>query len=127
MDHALLADAVLVLHLAFIVWTVAGGFVAWWRPWLALAHLPAAAWGVWISWSGGICPLTPLEQSLRQRAGQRGFEGGFVEHYLTALIYPAGLTPRHQFAIGAFVLALNALVYAVPVYRLRLRRKETTP
>jgi Protein of Unknown function (DUF2784) len=125
MGPALLADALLVLHLAFIAWVVAGGFVAWWRPWLALAHLPAAAWGVWISWSGGVCPLTPLEQSLRRRAGQQGYEGGFVEHYLGALIYPAGLTPRHQLAIGGAVLLINAAAYAGLVYRLRSGRKET--
>ena len=127
MGHALLADALLWLHLAFIVVVVAGGFAAWWRPWLAALHLPAVAWGVWISVTGGICPLTPLEQSLRRAAGQQGYEGGFVEHYLTALIYPAGLEPRHQLVIALAVLAINVAVYARLVYRLRLRRKETPP
>jgi hypothetical protein len=127
MRHALLADALLWLHLAFIVVVVAGGFAAWWRPWLAALHLPAVAWGVWISVVGGTCPLTPLEQSLRRRAGQQGYEGGFVEHYLTALIYPAGLEARHQLVIAAAVLAINVVVYARLAYRLRLRRKETPP
>jgi hypothetical protein len=128
MGHALLADALLWLHLAFIVGVVAGGFGAWWRPWLAALHLPAVAWAVWISLSGGICPLTPLEQSLRRRAGQQGYEGGFVEHYLTSLIYPAGLGPRHQLAIGIAVLVINAAVYARLVYRLRSGSKEiSTP
>ena len=81
-------------------------------PWLAAGHLPAAAWAVWIEWSGGICPLTPLELRLRQAAGQQGYGGGFIEHYLTAAIYPEGLTRELQFAIGGFVLALNAAILA---------------
>ena len=127
MSDALLADAVLVLHLGFIVWAVAGGLALLWRPWLAAVHLPAAAWAAWISFSGGICPLTPLEQRLRRDAGQQGYEGGFIEHYVGALIYPAGLTPAHQWAIGAFVVVLNAVFYGLVVYRVRLGRKETLP
>jgi hypothetical protein len=111
MSRALLADAVLLLHGLFIAWVVLGGLAAWRRPWLALLHLPMAAWGVWIEWSGGLCPLTPLEQRLRAEAGQAGYTGGFVDHYLGALIYPDGLTREWQFALGAFVLLLNALVY----------------
>lgn len=121
---ATLADAVLVGHGLFIAWAVLGGFAVWRRPWLALLHLPAAAWGVWIEWSGGICPLTPIEQRLRQAAGEAGYSGSFVEHYLGAAIYPEGLTREIQFAIGFFVLLLNAAVYAVLLARL-LRRRAT--
>lgn len=127
MSNALLADAVLVLHLGFIAWVVAGGLALARWPWLALLHLPAAAWGVWISFSGGICPLTPLEQRLRLSAGQQGYEGGFVQHYLEALIYPAGLTPAHQWAIGAFVLTINVVVYGRLAHRLRFGPKENPP
>lgn len=117
MTQALLADAVLVLHGLFIVWAVLGGFAVLWRGMLAWLHLPAALWGVWIEWSGGLCPLTPLEQSLRRAAGQGGFEGGFIEHYLGALIYPAGLTREMQLLFGAIVLVINLVLYAIVLHR----------
>ncbi len=101
----------LLLHGGFIVWVVVGGLaVARW-PRLAWVHLPAVAWAVWISVSGGLCPLTPLEQALRAQAGQAGYEGGFIEHYLTAAIYPEGLTRGAQFGLAAFVVAVNAASY----------------
>lgn len=112
MIHRLAADGVLVLHLLFIVFVLGGGLLALkWRraPWL---HLPAAIWGVYIELSGGICPLTPLENRLRMLAGQAGYEGGFVEHYLLALIYPAGLTREIQFGLAAVVVGVNFAVYA---------------
>jgi hypothetical protein len=124
MSHALLADALLVLHGLFIAWVVAGGAAVWYRPPLAWLHLPAAVWGVWISWSGGICPLTPIEQRLRRAAGQAGYEGGFIDHYLGRLIYPEGLTPAWQFAYGAFVLAINLVAYALAVHRVISRRRH---
>lgn len=123
MLHAFLADAVLVLHGLFILWVVLGGLAVIARPWWAWLHLPAAAWGVWISWSGRYCPLTPLEQSLRRQAGQDGFDGGFIEHYLTAAIYPEGLTVELQFAFGAAVLAINLLLYAVALRRAARRQR----
>lgn len=123
MLHAALADVVLLLHGLFIVWVVAGGLSVLWRAWLAWLHLPAAAWGVWIEWSGAICPLTPLEQSLRHAAGQAGYRGGFIEHYLAAAIYPAGLTPAHQWLLGALVLAINLAVYAFAFVRAARRRR----
>jgi hypothetical protein len=123
MLSAFLADAVLVLHGLFIIWVVLGGLAVIARPWLAWLHLPAAAWGVWISWSGRVCPLTPLEQSLRRAAGQAGYEGGFVEHYLTAVIYPEGLTVNLQILYGAVVLAINLALYAVAIVRAARRRR----
>jgi hypothetical protein len=127
MLDAMLADTLLVVHGLFICWVAAGALAVMWRGWLAWLHLPAAAWGVWISWSGGVCPLTPLEQSLRRAAGQAGYEGGFIEHYLTAAIYPASLTVDQQFAYGAAVIAINLVLYAVAVFRVRSRAKETRP
>lgn len=129
MSAAFLADVLLVLHGLFIVWVVAGGIAVWRRPALAWLHLPAAAWGVWISWSGGLCPLTPIEQRLRRAAGQAGYEGGFIDHYLGRLIYPEGLTPAWQFAFGAFVLAVNVVFYALAAHRVisRRRNQETRP
>jgi Protein of Unknown function (DUF2784) len=122
MGYAFLADAVLVLHGLFIVWALLGALSLRWRPWWALAHLPAAAWAVWVAWSGSYCPLTPLEQSLRRAAGQAGYEGGFIEHYLTRVIYPEGLTPTLQWAFGAVVLVINLALYGLAVYRLPSRR-----
>jgi hypothetical protein len=123
MSAAFLADALLVAHGLFIVWVVLGGLVVWRRPVLAWLHLPAAVWGVWISWSGRICPLTPIEQRLRRAAGEAGYEGGFIDHYVGRLIYPEGLTPAWQFAFGAFVLAVNLVAYALAAHRVRSRRR----
>lgn len=123
MLNAFLADAVLGLHALFIVWVIVGGLVVIARPLWAWLHLPAVAWAVWVSWSGGYCPLTPLEQSLRRAAGQAGYEGGFIEHYLRAVIYPAGLTVTVQMAFGAAVLAINLLAYAVAARRAAARRR----
>ena len=123
MRHVFLADAVLVLHGLFIVWVVFGGLAVIARPLLAWLHLPAVAWAVWISWSGSYCPLTPLEQSLRHAAGQAGYEGGFIEHYLGALIYPEGLTVNLQLLYGAIVLGINLALYAVAITRSARRRR----
>ena len=87
------------------------------RPRLALLHLPAAVWGALIEFSGWICPLTPLEKSLRAAAGQAGYEGGFIEHYLLPVLYPAGLTRGVQLVLGFLVIALNVGVYAVLLWR----------
>ncbi len=119
-----LADAVLVIHLAFIVFVVAGGFIAWRWPRIAWLHVPAALWGSWIEFTGRICPLTPLENSLRQRGGEAGYSGGFIDHYLTALIYPDGLTRNAQFVVGGFVLLLNVVLYAVLIHRLQRGRRD---
>jgi hypothetical protein len=116
-----LADAVVWVHLAFIVWVVAGGLAVLARPWLAVLHLPAATWGVWIEWSGGLCPLTPLENTLRTQAGEGGYDGGFVEHYLIPLIYPEGLTREWQWVLGAGVLVVNVAVYTMVWTRSRRR------
>lgn len=111
MIHQLLADATLVLHLAFVLFVVLGGFLVLRRPKLAWLHVPVVAWGAWIEFSGWICPLTPLENWLRAQGGEQGYGGGFIEHYLTSLIYPQGLTRNIQLLIGALVIAINAFVY----------------
>jgi hypothetical protein len=111
MAFRILADSVLLLHLSFVVFVVAGGWMALrWRPLLWL-HLPAAAWGALVQLGGWICPLTPLENHLRSLGGQAGYEGGFLEHYLLSVLYPAGLTRGMQLALGCAVLLLNLLVY----------------
>ena len=121
MSHRILADAVLLLHGLFIVFAVAGGALVWRWPRLAWLHLPAVAWAVWVEWAGWICPLTPLENDLRRAAGQAGFGGGFIEHYLLSLIYPEGLTRGVQIGLGVLVALINFLAYG---RLLRARRPE---
>ena len=122
MPAALLADAVLLLHAVFIAFVVLGAALVWRWPALAGPHLAAVLWGVWIEASGGICPLTPLEQRLRLAAGQSGWQGGFIEHYLTAAIYPEGLTREIQYALAVGVLLVNAVAYGFVIARWRRRR-----
>lgn len=116
--YQLLANAVVVVHGLFIVFIVFGGFLAWrWRC-VAAVHLPCAVWGVLIEYRGWVCPLTPLENQLRARAGEQGYSGGFIEHYLLPAIYPSGLTPRVQAVLGTAVLAVNLFAYGVLLRRL---------
>ena len=107
----LAADAVLVGHLAFIAFVMLGALaVRRWR-WLAWLHVPALAWAAFVEATGRLCPLTPLENALRMRAGDKGYAGDFVEHYLLAIIYPLGLTREVQWLLAALVLIVNALLY----------------
>jgi hypothetical protein len=107
----LLADAVLVLHLAFVAFIVLGGFLVLRVPALAWLHLPAVVWAAATEFLQLICPLTPLENHLRTLGGEAGYSGGFIAHYLASLIYPAGLTREMQFLLGALVIGINAVVY----------------
>jgi hypothetical protein len=106
-----LADALVLAHLAFVAFVVAGGFLTWrWRL-AALAHLPALAWGVWIELSGEICPLTPLENHVRELAGEAGYSGGFIEHYVLPVLYPPGLTRHTQWVLATVLVILNIVAY----------------
>jgi hypothetical protein len=119
---AFLAAVVVVLHLVFIIFVVAGGFLVRRRPRLAWLHVPCAAWGVFIECSGRVCPLTPIENLLRQRAGQAGYAESFIEHYLLGLVYPEGLTPGLQLGAAGLVLAANAVAYGRLLWRPRTTR-----
>lgn len=123
MADRLAADAIVALHLAFVAFACLGGVLAWRDLRLGVLHIPAAAWAVFVEWSGRVCPLTPLENALRARAGEAGYAGGFVEHYLLPILYPAGLTRDVQVALGAFVVALNAAIYAIAFARHRARTR----
>ena len=129
MLYGLLADLVLVAHLAFVGFVVFGGFlVLRWRR-LAWIHVPVALWGAAIVVTGFMCPLTPLENRLQQLGGRAGYQGGFIEHYITSVLYPDGLTRQAQLVLGAAVLALNLVVYwrvvaVVRRERARARRGE---
>jgi len=120
----LAADTVVALHLAFVVFAALGGMLAWRRLAYAWVHLPALAWAGFVEFSGTICPLTPLENRLRVRAGEAGYPGSFVEHYLMPVLYPAGLTPDAQKWIGAALVGLNVAIYAVALARARSRKGE---
>jgi len=122
MIYAALADATLVVHLAFIAFVVAGGLLVARWPRAVWWHLPAAAWGVAIELGGWICPLTPLEKWLRLRAGQQGYSARYVEQYLLPINYPDGLTRNVQLGLAALVLVANVAVYVFVLGRRRRRR-----
>ncbi len=113
MIYRLGAEFVLLTHFSFVVFVVVGGFVALRWPKLIYVHVPAAVWGAWIEFAGWICPLTPLENSLRRMAGDAGYEGGFIEHYLLGVLYPRGLTTQVQVILGIIVIAANILAYGL--------------
>jgi len=126
MTYRILADLVVIAHLGFILFGLLGGLLSLRRSWWLLLHLPAVAWICVLEFKRLICPLTPLENSLRQRAGQAGYDGGFVEHYLIPLIYPAGLNADIQLLLGSAALALNVLIYAW-VYKRSRQRTANAP
>lgn len=117
MRYALAADVVMLLHFAFIAFALLGSFLVLWKRWIAWLHLPALAWGAWIEASGGYCPLTPLENHLRQLAGETAYGEGFVTHYLLPIIYPAGLTRDTQFLLLAILIGVNLAGYGLVIAR----------
>ena len=116
-----LADLVLLLHLCFILFVILGGVLALRWPRLASVHIPVALYGALIEFAGFICPLTPLENSFRRRGGEAGYEGGFIDHYVAAAIYPQGLTRTAQLVLGVAVLVINGVVYTIWWRRRRTR------
>jgi hypothetical protein len=105
---------------------VLGGLLVLRWPKLAWLHVPAAAWGSLIEFAGWICPLTPLEHYFRRLAGEQGYAGGFIEHYITRVMYPSGLTRGIQIGLGVFVLVLNLSVYTYLILRQRRARHHPT-
>ena len=127
MAYRILADLVVGVHALFVVFVVAGGLLALRWPWVAAAHLPAAVWGALIEFRGWICPLTPLEKSLRASAGQAGYEGGFIEHYLLPVLYPPGLTRGVQLVLGSLVILVNLVIYGALLRRRTLGGRRGAP
>ena len=110
--YRVLADALVVVHLMFVLFALLGGLlvlkwkkIIWW-------HVPAGLWAMWIEWQGWICPLTPLENWLRRQAGDEGYRQGFIDHYLVPVLYPIDLTREWQLVFGAMVLMLNLMIYS---------------
>lgn len=121
----LAADAVLLVHLGFVVFGVLGAVLAIRWRWVPLLQLPAATWGFFVELTGRVCPLTILENHFRALAGQAGYEGGFIQHYLLAVLYPAGLTRGIQFVLAAIVVVTNSAIYAWLLWWRRQRRQRT--
>ena len=122
MTYRLLADLLVAFHLGFVLFVCLGGLlVLRWRR-VAWIHLPAAVWGAIVEFTQTICPLTPLENHLRRLGGQAGYQGGFIEHHITNVLYPAGLSQAVQIALGVFVVLLNLAVYTTVLLRRRRRR-----
>jgi hypothetical protein len=124
MAYRAAADAILVAHFAFVLFVVLGALLVLRWPRLAWLQLPAVVWAAFLEFSGTICPLTPLEVNLRQQAGEAGYTGGFIDHYLVSLLYPEGLTRDTQTMLGAVVVVINAAIYIVAFRRSRTSVKR---
>lgn len=116
-------ELVVLIHFGFIVWVVAGGFlmIRWW--WLVLLHAPAVVWAVLLQWYGWVCPLTPLEKTLRSERGLPVYDAGFIENYILSIIYPEGLTREIQLAMAVGLVVINVLAYGAAVHRHLLRKR----
>lgn len=121
MLYRIAADGLVLFHLLFILFVLFGGLLVLKWPRLAVLHLPAVAWGISVEVLHLMCPLTEWENRMHAAAGQTGYGGGFVEHYIWPAIYPAGLTPAIQLGLGAVVLTINVWVY-VRLFQQRERR-----
>ena len=117
MIDRLFADVVLSAHLLFIVFVMAGGFIALRFRWITALHIPAVFWATYVELSGHLCPLTVIENGFREAAGDTGYGGSFIEHYLVPIIYPAGLTRDIQFILATIVIFTNAAAYGYQLYR----------
>ena len=117
MVYSIFADLVVVIHLGFVIFAVLGAVLIIWRRWIIWLHLPGLLWAVWIEITGGICPLTPLENWFRTKGGQGGYEGNFVAAYLLPVLYPAGLTRNVQFIIAMMIIVINVAIYGSIFYK----------
>ena len=119
--YLLLADLIVILHLGFIVFASLGALLAFKWPRLVWLHLPAMIWAAITEFMGLICPLTPLENWLRQQAGADPYQSSFIAHYLLPLIYPPGLTPAIQWLLGGILVTLNMVIY---IWLIRYKYKQ---
>jgi hypothetical protein len=113
-----LTEITIIVHLAFIVFVIAGGILALKRLWLAPIHLAALSWAIYAELSPGIvCPLTAVENYFAIRAGIASYRGDFVAHYLVPIIYQEGLPLNWQYVLAAVVIGVNVLIYASLLWR----------
>ena len=124
MLYRVLADGLVLFHFAFVVFAVLGGLLAFRWRWMPALHLPALGWAAWVEFNGWICPLTPWENALRRAGGEAGYSGGFIEHYLLPVLYPAALTRELQWTLGTALVVFNAVVYLLLWHR-RARHRPT--
>lgn len=120
MLYRVMADLVVLAHVAFVAFVVLGGLLVLWRTRIAWLHVPAALYATAIGVVGWVCPLTPLEKRFRELAGEAGYEGGFIEHYASLILYPANWHAIKGY-LAAGVVIINVAVYALVIRRLRRR------
>ena len=119
MPYRILADLVLVTHLAFVAFVIFGGVLVLRRRQIAWLHLPAVVWGAIVEFTGWICPLTPLENRLREAGGGASYSSDFIEHYVTPVLYPTTLTREDQLIYGLALVVVNGAIYGFVLYRAR--------
>ncbi len=119
-----LADLIVVLHSLFVLFVMLGGFLVLWKSSVAWCHIPAVFWAASIEFFGWICPLTPLENMLREKGGAAGYGTGFVEHYIVPILYPASLTRQVQINFGIIVLSINIGLYFFVLHSLRKTERK---
>ena len=122
--YTALADLVVIVHFMFILFVIFGALLVAWRAWMLWLHLPALIWGAATELFSLICPLTPLENYLRQRGGGESYRGDFIANYLLPVIYPAGLTPEIQWLLGIALIIMNVLLYSLLWRRARRRKSD---
>jgi Protein of Unknown function (DUF2784) len=122
--YQLLADLIVLAHVAFVVFAVLGGLLAARWRWLVWIHLPAVIWAAIVEIFGWLCPLTPLENWLRQRGGERGYASDFIGRYILPALYPQELTREVQIALGAFVILINLTIY-VWIFRTKRTNRDS--
>jgi hypothetical protein len=117
--YSLLADLVLIAHLAFVLFALLGGALVLRYPKVLWVHLPVLIWGVVVEWANWICPLTPLENHLLRLGGEAGYAGDFVERFVSRILYPEGLSVPLRYTLGALLIAVNMAIYACVMVRRR--------
>ena len=121
---ALGAQMVMLLHLGFVLFVALGWLLVLRWPRVAWIHLPAVVWGILVEAAGWICPLTPLENALRRRAGQTAYSGDFLDRYVVPLLYPEDLTRGMQIGLALVVVVVNGLAYGWLIARSRRGRGQ---
>ncbi|MDX1651363.1 MAG: DUF2784 domain-containing protein [Brumimicrobium sp.] len=118
MFFKILADLVVIIHFVFILYVIFGGLIVLKYRKTVFLHIPCAIWGCLIMFAGWICPLTYIENDLREAAGTETYSDGFIQHYIIPIIYPENLTRELQAILGFSVLVLNIIVYSILIKRL---------
>jgi len=118
--YRIAADGVVVIHLVFILFVILGGLMLFRWPWMIWIHVPTAVWGGLVELFGAPCPLTPLENHLRQVGHTEAYSGGFIDHYVMPIVYPPGLTRQTQVVLGVLILVINFAIY----FKLLIRKTK---